>query len=101
VRFAPRYDVAILDALSALDDRGQPIAEISRRVGVAAERLGFARPSYVHLRRLVHLKREQEDADRARREEIRAIVADVAGHLVRGHAVNAYEVADRVREAGR
>lgn len=35
-----------------------PIAEINRRVGSAAERLGYARPSYERVRELVHVARE-------------------------------------------
>ena len=35
-----------------------PIAEINRRVGAEAERLGFARPSYERVRELVHVARD-------------------------------------------
>jgi hypothetical protein len=98
---APRYDVRILDAGRALDDRAEPIAETCRRVATVAERLGLTRPSYVHLRRIVLAEREREDAARRRREELRAIAADVYWDLHRGYRVDAYEVADRVREAGR
>ena len=77
------------------------MAEISRRVGAVAERLGLPRPSYVHLRTVIHEERERQDFERARQEELRAIAADVATDLVLGLKVDAYEVADRVRDAGR
>jgi hypothetical protein len=75
VEIAPRYDVRILEAVRALDDRTESMAEISRRVGVAAAQLGLPKPSYVHLRRYI------------------------VEH--RGKVVDAYAVADRVREAGK
>jgi hypothetical protein len=90
---APRYDERIFDLVRALDDRDESMAEISRRVGRAAELLGLTRPSCVHLRRII--KRE-----RARQDDLRDIVNDVARDLMRGFRVDAYEVADRVREAG-
>ena len=98
---APRYDPRILDALRALDDRTESMAEISRRVGAAAARFGLPKPSYVHLRRHIVAYRNAEDAERARREEIRRILGDVYMDMYRGRVVNAYEVADRIREAGR
>jgi hypothetical protein len=36
VEIAPRYDRRILEAVRALDDRTESMAEISRRVGGAA-----------------------------------------------------------------
>ena len=101
VEIAPRYDSRIFDAVRALDDRGESMAEISRRVGLAAAELGLPKPSYVHLRRLIVAHREEEDAERARREEILRILGDVYMDLYRGRLVDAYEVADRIREAGR
>jgi hypothetical protein len=77
------------------------MAEISRRVGAAAAQFGLPKPSYVHLRRLILTHREEEEAERARREEIRRILGDVYLDLHRGRVVNAYDVADRIREAGR
>ena len=101
VRSAPRYDPRIREAVRALDDRRESMAEISRRVGVLAARLGLPRPSYVHLRTIIRDEREKQDRERARREELRAIAADVATDLVLGLRVDAYEVAERVREARR
>jgi hypothetical protein len=94
VASAPRFDRRILDLMRALDDRNESMAEICRRVGQGAEQLGLTRPSYVHLRRIIK-------AERARQDALREIANDVARDLMRGFLVDAYEVADRVREAGR
>jgi 23S rRNA maturation-related 3'-5' exoribonuclease YhaM len=101
VEIAPRYDGRILDAVRALDDRTESIAEISRRVGVAAAQLGLPKPSYVHLRRYIVAHREAEEAERARREEIRKILWDAYYDFMQSRVVDAYEVAERIREAGR
>jgi hypothetical protein len=100
VEIAPRYDPRISEAVRALDDRREPIAEISRRVGAAAAQLSLPKPSYVHLRRLIIAHREDQDAERARRAEIRRILGDAYLDLYRGRVVDAYELADRIREAG-
>jgi hypothetical protein len=52
--FAPRISPRLLQALARLDDRRLPIAEINRRLGAEAERLGLRRPSYQRVRELVH-----------------------------------------------
>ena len=101
VRIAPRYDERIVVALRELDDRGEPIAEICRRVAAHVGELGITRPSYVHLRRLILAERERHDEARARREELLRIAADVYFDVARSKVVDAYEVAERVREAGR
>ncbi len=77
------------------------MAETCRRVGAAAAVLGLPKPSYVHLRRFIVAHREEEDAERRRREEIRRILGDAYVDLYRGRVVNAYDVADRIGEAGR
>jgi hypothetical protein len=101
VEIAPRYDRRILEAVRALDDRTESMAEVSRRVGVAAAQLGLPKPSYVHVRRYIVAHREAEDAERARRDEIRQILWDAYYDFMRSRVVDAYEVADRIREAGR
>ena len=101
VEIAPRYDRRILEAVRALDDRTESMAEISRRVGVAAAQLGLPKPSYVHLRRFIVADREEEDGERARREEIRRILYDAYYDVMRSRVVDAYDVAERIREAGR
>jgi hypothetical protein len=97
LRFAPRYDERLLEALRVLDDRRVPVAEVCRRVGREAERLGLPRPSYAHVRRLVRAERERQDAERERRAALRELAADVAVDIVVGKRVNAYDVADRVQ----
>ena len=99
VPIAPRYGFRLLEAIRILDDRTLPIAEVSRRVGRAAEHFGVARPSYVHVRRLVLANRLREDEDRAGAEKLRTIAVDVTTDLLVGRLVDVYEVADRVREA--
>ncbi len=100
MRIAPRYDERIIDAVVALDDRGQPLAEINRRIAAHVEPLGITRPSYVHLRRLILAERERQDDKRRRSEELLEIAADVYADAMLGKRVDAYEVARRVREAG-
>jgi hypothetical protein len=46
-------------AVERLDDRSLPIAEVNRRVGAEAERLGLPRPSYERVRELVHEARRR------------------------------------------
>jgi hypothetical protein len=52
--FAPRISPRLLRVLACLDDHRVPIAEINRRLGAEAERLGLRRPSYQRVRILVH-----------------------------------------------
>jgi hypothetical protein len=92
VPLAPRYSHHIFDAVRALDDPSQPMAETCRRVGVAAERMGLPRPSYSHLRRHIRDKRE-------RRAEIRSILHDVTTDLIAGKVPHPYVVMDRLQRA--
>ena len=98
VPIAPRYDPRIIEAVRALDDPSQPMAETARRVGTAAQRMGLIRPTYPHLRRLIRAERALRDAERAQREAMRELVADVVEDFVRARLVDAYDVADRVAE---
>jgi len=52
--FAPRISPRLLRALDRLDDPRLPFAELNRRLGVEAERLGLRRPSYQRVRELLH-----------------------------------------------
>ncbi len=71
--FAPRIAPKLLSELARLDDQRVPIAEVSRRTGAAADRLGVPRPSYQRVRELVHELR------RARRGPTTTeILADIA-----------------------
>jgi hypothetical protein len=53
LRFAPRISHRLLQALVRLDDPRLPLAEINRRVGVEALRLGVPKPSYQRVRVLL------------------------------------------------
>jgi hypothetical protein len=55
--FAPRIPPRLVHALDRLDDRRLPIAELNRRLGAEAERMGLRRPSYERVRQLLHLLR--------------------------------------------
>jgi hypothetical protein len=55
--FAPRIHPRLLAAIVKLDDRRVPIAEVNRRVGRQAWKLGLPKPSYQRVRELVHLAR--------------------------------------------
>jgi hypothetical protein len=51
---APRIGRRLLAELARLDDPALSIAEVNRRLGEAAERLGVKRPSYERVRTLLH-----------------------------------------------
>jgi hypothetical protein len=57
VTCAPRIPDSLIEALVRLDDERVPIAELNRRVGAEAARLGLTRPSYQRIRELVHESR--------------------------------------------
>jgi hypothetical protein len=101
VELAPRYDPRILEAVRALDDRGEPMAETVRRVGRVAAELGLPRPSYVHLRRYILDFRGDQDADRRRRQEIVKIVLDTYQDAMYSRVIDPWVVEERIRNAGR
>jgi hypothetical protein len=98
---APRYDARIVAAVRALDDRAEPMAETSRRVGAVAAELGLPKPSYVHLRRYIRAHRAAQDEVRERPQEVLDILMESYLDAMRSRVVNAYEIAERIREAGR
>ena len=57
VSSAPRIDSRLLAALDRLDDGTVPFAEVNRRLGVVAEHLGLARPSYEQVRVAIKARR--------------------------------------------
>jgi hypothetical protein len=67
------------------------MAETCRRVGEAAEKLGLARPSYVHLRRILQ-------AERLRRHELRELRAKVGEDFARHRVVDLAEIALELRD---
>ena len=101
VESAPRYDPRILEAVRALDDRGEPMAEIARRVGRVAAEFGLPKPSIVHLRRYLIEHREQQELEQRRCEEIREILWNVYWDATYGKLVDPWEVEQQIREAGR
>jgi hypothetical protein len=52
--FAPRISPHLLRILDRIDDPRLPFAELNRRLGAEAERLGLTRPSYQRVRELLH-----------------------------------------------
>ncbi len=82
------------DLVRALDREEQPAAETWRLVAAAAERLGQARPSYGHVRRLVCRERELE---RLRRER-RAVLSRAGERLLAGGVPNVPLVIERLTE---
>jgi hypothetical protein len=57
VRSSPRIDRRLVQALAALDDPADPIAETHRRLGVVADSLELPRPNYESVRLLLHGRR--------------------------------------------
>ena len=57
VNSAPRLSQRLIDAIALIDEPDLPIAEIRRRVGLEADRLGVPRPSCERVRELVHESR--------------------------------------------
>ena len=90
---APRYDQRLLRAIRRLDDETVPIAEVCRRVGKRAERLGVSRPSYVHVRRIVL-------DERARKAELREIRNEVLGRLMTGRVPDPVRTLSELGEVG-
>ena len=73
--FAPRISYRLLRSLDRLDDPKIPIAEVNRRPGAEAWRLGLPRPSYQRVRVLVHQLRRIR---RRRGPSTGAILFDIA-----------------------
>jgi hypothetical protein len=97
---APRYDARLVAAIARVDDPSLPMAETVRRLGRVAEELGVPRPSYVHMRLYVAEHREREEAARARRQAVRKILFEAYWDATMGRLVDAYEVAERLKNAG-
>jgi hypothetical protein len=56
---AARIDRQLRERLARLDDASLPIAEINRRLGLAADELGLLRPSYAGFGVRVHEQRRE------------------------------------------
>jgi hypothetical protein len=99
---APRYDSRIVDAVRAFDDPRGSIAEVCRRVGEEATRLGLPRPSYVHIRRIVHAERERRRAEQEEARLRRDIAEDALADLLAGRGIDPYVLEQRIdRERAR
>ena len=70
---SPRLDERLLEAIAAVDDTSQPIAETYRRARVLAAAFGFPHPSYERVRQHVHLVRAESQRARAKRETLLAV----------------------------
>ena len=91
VWFAPRLSPRLFDAIVRLDDRKVSIAEVNRRVGAEAWRLGLPRPSYQRVRVLVH---EARRVRRRRRPSTASLLFDVAANVRDPRHVLDYLLAD-------
>ena len=89
-------DARIGDLVLLLDDDQEPYAEICRRVGAAAERLGCARPSYSLVRRLVMLRRRAAELER----QGTAVLGEAAAMAAAGRVTSLVEAYVRAGELG-
>jgi hypothetical protein len=88
-----------VDAIYAADDGETSLAEICRRVGRVADEFGLARPSYVHVRRLVLTLRDTAAAEARRRAARRRIAEDALVAALLGWRMNVYDVRERLARA--
>jgi hypothetical protein len=56
---APRLPLRLLKELDRLEDRRLPMAEVSRRLGRRADRLGLPQPSYETVRAILAPRRRR------------------------------------------
>ena len=68
-------------------------------MGGAAWSAGLVRPSYSHLRRLIHAERRRRATEQARREEVRAVLEDAFLRWMNGRFVDPDYVLDRLHRA--
>ena len=94
-RIAPRYSDKLLGIIESLDDERLSLAEVTRRVGDAAERTGIIRPSPVHVRAVIADLRERRRDER----EIRAAGIAAAGRMASGRSLSPWEIQRALLEA--
>jgi hypothetical protein len=87
-RFAPRYPDRLYELIERLDDEALSLAEVTRRIGSAADAEGITRPSPVHVRRLLASLREFRRDDR----EIRSAGMEALGQVVGTRAANPWVI---------
>ena len=78
-RFAPRYPDRLYELIERLDEENLSLAEVTRRIGAAADAEGMTRPSPVHVRRLLASLREFRRDDREIREAGMKALGQVLG----------------------
>jgi hypothetical protein len=78
VTCAPRIPARLLAALARLDNPALPMAEVNRRLGAEAARLGLTRPSYERIRVLLNDARQ---ARRRRGPTTAQVLVDIAFRL--------------------
>ena len=87
-RIAPRYSDRLLRLIEALDDERLSLAEVTRRVGDAAEQAGIIRPSPVHVRSVLAELRERRREER----EVRAAGIAAVGRNASGRSLSPWEI---------
>ena len=78
VTCAPRISARLLAALARLDNPALPVAEVNRRLGAEAARLGLTRPSYERIRVLLN---EARHARRRRGQTTAQVLVEIAFRL--------------------
>jgi hypothetical protein len=92
----PRSSLRLIDELTiSLDRDDQPAAETWRLVSEAALRLGYPRPSYPNVRRLVRAER----ARRRLRQELRETLREAARTVAAGRAPDFDYTMGRIHDA--
>jgi hypothetical protein len=92
----PRSSLRTVDELTiALDRDDQSAAETWRLVSEAAVRLGYPRPSYPNVRRLVRAERTRQQL----RRELRETVREAARTVAAGRAPNFDYTMRRIQDA--
>lgn len=76
--FAPRLDPRLHAVLACVDDPDRPIAEAYRRLAREARAMHLFRPSYEHVRRLIHALRRLRSRRRSRRASTAQVLFEVA-----------------------
>ena len=92
---APRYPERLLALIEALDEETLSLAEVARRVGNAAVRAGFVRPSSVHVRALV----AEQRARRREEREVRQAAVEALADLALQTNPNPFAVVERIERA--
>jgi hypothetical protein len=85
-RSAAPVEPELLRWIDQHDDETVPLAELARRVGTEADRLGMTRPSYERIRQLIHDSRFRKSL---RPGGVRAAAQQYLEESLRGELTNA------------